>query len=301
MDKIELNEICENDLTLMASEKEGLKILYRFYDETKKNGFFRNISERDYFNVDLLIKEGYIIRDPKSRHSYIWRMGIPNISMLRDIFEIYTNGKESHIFPKNGVCERQRLKDLKLKMISKNKQLESEHIKNAQLDIEFNVKNNGEFGINEIATLTGFSPSYVSRALNPNPQTYSKVNEESRKIIINVANKNGYKFKSENKVVEKVVPTVQVEKVVTTTDQVENVENLNETHNITIHGIIKQIEFLLDEKYVYPALEDFGKTDNTLENWGYIADKYNIEKTFENLSKIEKIKSELQQIKKASI
>ena len=48
-------------------------------------------------------------------------------------------------------------------------------------------------------------------------------------------------------------------------------------------------------------LEDFGKTDNTLENWGYIADKYNIEKTFENLSKIEKIKSELQQIKKASI
>jgi hypothetical protein len=271
-----LKEVDDN-WRLTVTEQNGLKILMRFFVDTRDNGYFERL-EKDYFLSTMLIDLGYIKNYNGSKRKYVWLMDKPEIEMLREIHETFQTQKGGLLNTvyfginsddvKKQLAKFKKERGFKLKNITKPKT-------DTQLSLPLTQSN--IVTLQDVADDVNLDVSTVSKALNDKPNI-----KESTKIKVREAAKRlGYIPKNISKRVNpKTTSEVTEPEIVVTEPEivVTEPETPIQQLNITINE-----DFVSIFKNLYKELS----VNSDVENYIKISEKWNIPiKTLYELKKI---------------
>ena len=264
-----LKEVDDN-WRLTVTEQNGLKILMRFFVDTRDNGYFERL-EKDYFLSTMLIDLGYIKNYNGCKRKYVWLMDKPEIEMLREIHETFQTQKGGLLNTvyfginsddvKKQLAKFKKERGFKLKNITKPKT-------DTQLSLSLTQSN--IVTLQDVADDVNLDVSTVSKALNDKPNI-----KESTKIKVREAAKRlGYIPKNISKRVNPKTTSEVTEPEIVVTEPETPIQQLNITINEDFVSIFKNL---------YKELS----VNSDVENYIKISEKWNIPiKTLYELKKI---------------
>jgi len=259
-----LKEVDDN-WRLTVTEQNGLKILMRFFVDTRDNGYFERL-EKDYFLSTMLIDLGYIKNYNGSKRKYVWLMDKPEIEMLREIHETFQTQKGGLL---NTVYFGINSDDVK-KQLAKFKKERGVKLKNVNSKTDTQLSLPNIVSMQDVADDVNLDASTVSKALNDNPN----IKESTKNIVREAAKRLGYIPKNISKRVNPKTTSEVTEPEIVVTEPETPIQQLNITINEDFVSIFKNL---------YKELS----VNSDVENYIKISEKWNIPiKTLYELKKI---------------